>query len=126
MIIAVIADILLAAGCTTARLNIISEVRSRFEEKITSLVNVALRLNNMLDRANNLEVFIAQPGEEFKDESMEAEDPEETADLGPVLCATSMGLVKRITMPVGMLVETGRKKIVLKAKVILESFLEHL
>lgn len=117
-----IADILLAAGCTVTRLSVISEVTSQFGKRIASLVNFARRLGELLDKASNLEVFIAHPGEDFKGESMENT---ERTEEGPVLCAISMGLMSRVEAPVGVLAESERK-VVLKATVILESFLDPL
>lgn len=126
VIITGISDILLAAGCTAPLSDIISKVTSKFEEKIVLLVELAGRLNRMLDEviSSDFEVLVVRPGEKFDDKRME------DADGGPagveeasVLCTTHLGLIKRI--PVGTLWERGKKQkmIVLKAKVLSESFL---
>ena len=118
--IADIGDIMLAAGCNAARDDLLSRITSEFGERITSLVKLAGRFQMMLEKARNFKVFIARSGgafdgAEFKDES--ADDTEDViTQSAPVLCATSIGLIKQIPL--------GEKVVVLKAKVLLESFLE--
>jgi len=116
-------DILLAAGCTAPQSDIISKVTSKLEEKITLLVELAGLLNKTLCEviSSNFEVFIAVPGEKFEDELMEdANSDQPGIQEAPVLCATHLGLTKRL--PPGSL--WGKKTItVLKSKVLLESFL---
>ena len=74
--------------------------------------------------SSDFEVFIARPGEKFEDKTMEDADGDQPViQQASVLCATHLGLIKRL--PVGTLWEKGKKQkiTVLKAKVLLESFL---
>lgn len=121
-----ISDILVVAGCTTPQSDIIPEVTSKFEEKIALLVELAGRLNKTFDEvvSSDFEAFIVRPGDKFDDKEMEDTDDHQAGVQGAsVLCTTQLGLIKRI--PVGTLWERGKKQkmIVLKAKVLLESFL---
>jgi len=116
----------LAAGCTAPQSDIITKVTSKFDEKINLLVELAGHLSKMFDEviSNDFEVFIARPGEKFKDRMMEdADDGQARTEEVLVLCATHIGLIKRV--PVGTVWEKGKKQkiMVLKAKVLLESFL---
>lgn len=125
-IIAGLSDILLAAGCSATQPDVISKVTSKFEGKITLLVELAGRLNKLFDDviSSDFEVFTICPGEKFESKKMEDPDGDQVGvQEGPVLCATQLGLIKRI--PMGTLWEKGRKQkvTVLKAKVLLESFL---
>ena len=70
----------------------------------------------MLSSAHDFEVFVARPGETFNGGSME--DTEGTQEAA-VLCTTSIGLIKRVPL------ETGESVVALKAKVMLESFLDY-
>ena len=76
--------------------------------------------------SSDFEVFIAQPGEKFEDAMMENTDGDQAGFKEEVvLCATHLGLVKR--MPMGTSPwEKGdkRKTALLKAKVLLQSFLD--
>lgn len=117
---------MLAAGCTAPQSDIITKVTSKFDEKINLLVELAGHLSKMFDEviSNDFEVFIARPGEKFKDRMMEdADDGQARTEEVLVLCATHIGLIKRV--PVGTVWEKGKKQkiMVLKAKVLLESFL---
>ena len=121
-----ISDIVLAAGCTAARSDIITKVVSKFEEKVSLLIELAGRLSKMFDEviSSDFEVFIVKPGEKFQPKMMEdADDDQTTVEEAPVLCTTQIGLRKWV--PLGALWEKGRKRkiVVLKAKIVLESFL---
>lgn len=121
-----ISDIVLAAGCTAPLTDIITAVTSRFDEKIRLLVELAGRLSQMFDEviSSDFEVFIGLPGEKFKEKMMEdADDGQAGTKESSLLCTTHIGLTKRV--PVGTLWEKGKKQkiVVLKAKVLLESFL---
>ena len=120
----------MAAGCTAPQSDIISKATSKFEEKITLLVELAGLLGKMFDEviSSDFEVFIAAPGEKFKDKTMEdAEGDSDQSGIqdASVLCATHLGLTKRL--PVGTLWERGKKQkmIVLKARVLFESRFKH-
>ena len=124
--IADVADVMLAAGCNSARDDLSSKIASQFEEKITSLVRLAGSLQVMLENASDFKVFIAQSGGKFDSAEFEDENAEDTEGVitqgGLVLCATSIGLIKQVLPGVGQ----KEKVMVLKAKVLLESFLDSL
>ena len=118
----------MAARCTAPRSDIISKVSSEFKQRITSLVELAARLGKTFDEviSSDFEVFTARPGDKLDCETMENTDGcHAGADEETVLCATHLGLTKRI--PLGpSLWEKGKKRMVtvLKAKVLLVSFLD--
>ena len=120
-------DILLAAGCTAPQSDIISKVTCKFKQKIALLVELAVRLNKLFDEiiSSDFEILVVQPGEKFESKNMEDTDGDQAGVQGAsVLCATHLGLIKRV--PVGTLWEKGGKQemTALKAKVLLESFLD--
>jgi hypothetical protein len=123
-----ISDILLAAGCTAPQSDIIPKVTSKFEEKITLLVQLAGLLSKMFDGviSSDFEVFISGPGEKFEEKMMEDMEGDQAGiQEASVLCTTHLGLTKRL--PVGTLWERGRKQkiMVVKARVLLESSFTH-
>ena len=124
-----LSDILLAAGCTASQSDIVSTVTSQFEQRISFLVELAARLGKMFDEviSSDFEVFIALPEAEFDDEMMEEEVDGKQVEVKEktVLCATHLGLVKRMAMGTSLW-EKGKKQeiTVLKAKVLLQSFLD--
>lgn len=103
-----------------------------FGNKILSAVSLAGRLNEMIGGviSGDFEVFIVRPGETFHGGIMEEDidgsgeevqgTPSGTGTAQTVLCTSELGLTKRIQLG------TGKKetKMVIKAKVILESFLD--
>ena len=115
---------MLAAGRNVAWDDLSPGITSEIEKKITSLVELAGSLQMMLEKARNFKVFIARFGGEFDGAEFEDENADDTEGIitpgGLVLCATSIGLIKQ--MPSGV----GQKEMVLKAKVLLESFLDSL
>ena len=116
---------MLAAGCNAARDDLSSRIASQFEEKITSLVSLAGSLRMILEKASAFKVFIARSDGEFNGAKFEDENADDTEGVitqsGPVLCATSIGLIKQMPSEMGQ----GEKVVVLRAKVLLESFLEN-
>lgn len=124
-----LSDILLVAGCTTPQSHIMSAIASKFKERITLLVTLAGRLGKMFDEviSSDFEVFLARPRDGFEGKDMEASDEGQAGvpqEGSAVLCTTHLGLIKQV--PVGTLWEKGEKQqvMVLKAKVLLESFLD--
>ncbi|KAN0086233.1 hypothetical protein V8E55_007367 [Tylopilus felleus] len=108
-----ISDVLLVAGCTAPRSDVMSQLRSKFDGTHTSLFNAdAKRLVEVLDdmAPSNFEVFIARPHDKFDSKTMQEADGN-TAEGGLVLCTTSVGLRREL-------------EVVLKAKVLLKSFLD--
>lgn len=104
-------------------------VTSKFQERITLLVELAVRLNMMLDEVLSSEVFVVRPGEAFEGEKMEAAEDSDQAGIqeGPVLCTMELGLARWIPGEAPVLElekEKKQKVVVLKAKVLLESFLD--
>ena len=118
----------MAAGCTASQSDIVSTVTSQFEQRISSLVELAVRLGKMFDEviSSDFEVFIARPGEKFEDKVMEDTDGDQVGvKEETVLCATHLGLVKRMPMGTSLWEKGKKQKItVLKAKVLLQSFLD--
>ena len=103
-----------------------------FEKKILTAVSLAVRLNQMIGGvvSGDFELFVVPPGETFHGGTM-VEDtdgsgdgvqgtPDGTEAAQTVLCASEFGLTKLVQLG------TGEKetKTVIKAKVILESFLD--
>ena len=93
------------------------------------LVELAARLGKMFDEviSSDFEVFIALPEAEFDDKMMEEDADGKQVEVKEktVLCATHLGLVKRMAMGTSLW-EKGKKQeiTVLKAKVLLQSFLD--
>ena len=108
-----------------------SELSSMFEKKILTAVSLAVRLNQMIGGvvSGDFEVFVVRPGEMFQGGMMEEDTdgsgdgvqgtPGETETAQTVLCTSEFGLTKWVQLGAGK--ET---KTVIKAKVILESFLD--
>jgi hypothetical protein len=111
-----------------------SELSSMFQKKILAAVSLGVRLNQMIGGvvSGDFEVFVVRPGEMFHGGMME-EDTDGSGDGPPVqgtaggtetvqtvLCTSEFGLTKWVQLG------TGEKetKTVIKAKVILESFLD--
>ena len=115
---------MLAAGRNVAWDDLSPRIASEIEKKITSLVELAGSFQMMLEEASGFEVFIARFGGEFDGAEFEDESADDTQGVvtqgGLVLCATSIGLIRQ--MPSGV----GQRETVLKAKVLLESFLDSL
>ncbi|KAF8552290.1 hypothetical protein OG21DRAFT_1511663 [Imleria badia] len=128
-IITGLSDILLAAGCVAPKSDIMSELSSMFENKILTAVSLAGRLNQMIGGvvSGDFEVFVVRPGETFQGGYMEEDTDgsgnglQGTPTAKTVLCTSELGLTKRVQLG------TGEKetKMVIKAKVILESFLDN-
>ena len=123
-IIADIADLMLAAGCNAARDDLPPKIASQFEEKITSLVELAGRLQMMFKQKSDFKVFIARSGKKFDNTQFEDENADDTEGVitqgALVLCTTSIGLIKQMPSEMGQ----KERVMVLKAKVLLESFLD--
>ena len=109
---------MLAAGRNVAWDDLSPEIASEIERKITSLVKLAGSLQMMLEEASGFQVFIARSGETFDHAEFEVENGQGE----PVLCATSIGLIKEMPSGVGQ----SERVMVLKAKVLLKSFLDSL
>ena len=119
-------------GCATSQADVISQLSPMFENKISTVVSLACQLNQMMNEvvSGDFEALVVRPGETFHCETMKEEsdgsgggvqatsDGAETSQT--VLCTSELGLTKRIQLG------TGEKetKLVIKAKVILESFLD--
>lgn len=125
-------DILLTAGCTAPKSDISLALSSKFTEKLSFLVSLAMRVNKIVGEdvtSGDFEVLAIPPGTAFDVTTMEdsyddggsAKGRED--NVSKVLCATDLGLRKKTRM--GM---TGEKqwetKVLLKPKVALESVIE--
>ena len=102
-----------------------------FEAKILIAISLAGRLNQMIGSvvSGNFEVFVMQPGEKFHEEIMEQDSDDDggaargtssgTKTAQTILCTSELGLTKLLQLAMG----EKETKTVIKAKVILESFL---
>ena len=69
----------------------------------------------------DFEVIVVRPVQMFEETTMEdVDDPRETPTGQKVLCSTELGMTKRVQLESG----DNDKLTVIKAKVILESFLD--
>ena len=125
-------DILLTTGCTTPKSDITSALASKFAEKLSFLVSLAMRVNKIVGEdvtSGDFEVLAVPPATAFDVTTMEdSYDDGRSAkargsNMSKVLCATDLGLRKKTR--VGM---TGEKQwetmVLLKPKVALESVVE--
>ncbi|KAG8220565.1 hypothetical protein J3R82DRAFT_3298 [Butyriboletus roseoflavus] len=127
-----LSDILLTAGCTAPKSDITSALSSKFAEKLSFLVSLAMRVNKIVGEdvtSGDFEVMAVLPATAFDlmtmddsyDDGGSAKARENT--MSKVLCATDLGLRKKTR--VGM---TGEKqwetKVLLKPKVALESVMD--
>ncbi|KAN0081721.1 hypothetical protein V8E55_009345 [Tylopilus felleus] len=132
VIISGLADILLTTGCTAPKSDITSALTSKFAEKLSFLVSLAMRVNKIVGEdvtSGDFEVLAVPPATAFDVTAMEDsyDDGRSSKAKGnnipKVLCATDLGLRKKTRM--GM---TGEKqwetKVLLKPKVALESVIE--
>ena len=122
-----LSDIIVAAGCVASLSTARSKVSSQFRDKVTSIISIAGQFNKMIGEvvSADFEVLVVRPVQMFEETTMEddidnQEVPSGTATGQKVLCSTQLGLTKRVQM------ESGYKDrfMVMKAKVILESFVE--
>ncbi|KAG8215043.1 hypothetical protein J3R82DRAFT_8452 [Butyriboletus roseoflavus] len=127
-------DILLAAGCTTSKLDITSALWSKFAEKIDHFVSLAGQVNKMIGAgviSEDFEVLVVHPDMAFDDKAMEdsyddgdrmqgTEEHKET-----VLCATELGLMQRMGVGTGAgQNEKPSELIIMKPKVALVSVID--
>lgn len=107
-----------------------SRLSSMFENKILSAVLLAGRLNQMISgvTSGDFEVFVVRPGETFhwgimeEDMNGSGEMQDGTGTPQAVLCTSEIGLIKRVQP--GTAEKETKTKTMIKAKVILESFLD--
>ena len=116
----------MAAGCAISHSAVNSKV-PRFEDKVSSIIKLAGQLSKMIGEvvSGDFEVAFGRPDEPFEETTME-EDKDDydeaygVSDETGVLCTTQLGLVKWVPLESG-----GKQKVpVLKAKVLLKSFLD--
>jgi hypothetical protein len=129
-----LSDILLAAGCTASKSDIVSGLSSKFTDKISLLVSLAIRVNKIIGEdvtSGDFEVLAVPPATAFDGATMEdsyddASSPSARGGTMPkVLCATDLGLRKKTR--VGMVGEKEKQweiKMLLKPKVALESVVD--
>ena len=127
VIVGGLSDIIVSAGCAASLSAAKSKVSSQFGDKVTSIISIAGQFNKMIGEvvSADFEVLVVRPVQMFEETTMEddidnQEVPSGTATGQKVLCSTQLGLTKRVQM------ESGYKDrfMVMKAKVILESFVE--
>lgn len=122
-------DILLAAGCNASQAELVTALSSKFGDKISFLVTLAVRVNKIVGEdvtSGDLEVLAVPPASLFDPASMEDVYNEASSGTGArVLCTTDLGLRKRVRVFM-----TGEKEkqwaltTLLKPKVALESVVE--
>lgn len=122
-----LSDIVVTAGCAISADDAKTKV-SRFGDKVLSIIRLAGQFGEMTGEvvSSDFEVFGIRPDEPYEETTMEedVDDYDEaangTAAGQKVLCSTQLWLTKRIPL------EFGEKETltVMKAKVLLESFLD--
>ena len=118
----------MAAGCATSLSTARSKVSSQFSDKVASIISIAGQLSKMIGEVVSADfaVLAVRPLEMFEETTMEDDFDEGkgvsngTVTGQKVVCSTQLGMTKQ--MPV----ESGDKNrlTVMKANVILESFLD--
>ena len=125
-----LSDIVMVAGCAISASDAKTKV-SRFGDKVSLIIKLAGQFSKMIGEvvSGDFEVMAIRHDRVFEETTME-EDKDDydkkhglangTAAGQKVLCSTQLGLVKRVPL------ESGKKKTVsvMKAKVLLESFLD--
>ena len=118
-----LSDIIVAAGCAASPSAAKSKVSSQFGDKVTSIISIAGQFSKMIGEvvSADFEVLVVRPAQMFEETTMEdMDDPRGTATGQEVLCSTELGMTKRMQLESG-----GKGRLmVLKTKVILESFLD--
>ena len=122
-----LSDIVVAAGCATSVAAARSTVSSRFEDRISFILSIAEKLRKMIGDviSADFSVFAVHPAEKFEEMIMENQKGQKmssgVARNQKVLCSTHLGLTKRMQL------ELGREEMstVIRAKVVLESFLNN-
>ncbi|KIJ63517.1 hypothetical protein HYDPIDRAFT_91928, partial [Hydnomerulius pinastri MD-312] len=126
-------DVLIVAGCDTPGSDIISALSSKFTEKISFLVSLAIRVNKIVGEdvtSGDLEVWAVRPATPYDANLMEDSYDDGSSGRGEggrakVLCATDLGLRKKTR--VAMMGEKEKQweiKMLLKPKVALESVVD--
>jgi len=127
-IIAGLSDIVMAAGCAASLSTSRSKISSQFGDKVASIISIAGQLSKMIGQvaSADFEVLFVRPVQMFEGTTMEDDFdegqgvPSGTATGQKVLCSTQLGLTKRMQL------ESGDRDwlTIVKAKIILESFLD--
>ena len=128
-IVADLSDVVVVARCATsttaARLKI-----SSFKDQLLSIISTAGQFSEMIDKVVSADFAVTAPPplQAFEETTMEREDVDDYDDKGKingvaagqkVLCSTQLGMMKRVQR------ESGKETLtVVKAKVLLESFLD--
>jgi hypothetical protein len=113
-----------AAGCALSLSTARSKVSSQFEDKVASIIRIAGQFSKMIGEvvSPDFEVLAVRPIQMFEETTMEGmdDDPRGIATGEKVLCSIELGMTKLMQL------ESGAKdrSTVMKAKVILESFLD--
>jgi len=126
--VAGLSDIIMAAGYATSLSTARSKVSSQFGDKVASIITIAGQLSKMIGEvvSADFEVLAVRPLEMFEKTTMEDDFdegkgvPDGTATGQKVLCSTHLGMTKRMPLESG----DKDKLPVIKAKIILESFLD--
>ena len=128
-IVADLSDVVMVAGCAASPASASSKLAS-FEDKVSSIISVAGRFNEMIGKVVSADfaVIAPPPLRAFEGTIMEEDvddyDRDHSKASGAaagqkVLCSTQLGMTKRVER------ESGKETLtVVKAKVVLESFLD--
>ncbi|KAH0836422.1 hypothetical protein J3R83DRAFT_8025 [Lanmaoa asiatica] len=134
MLVSGCTDILLAAGCTTAKSDIESGLWSKFAEKMHHFVSLAGQVNKIIGMgviSEDFHVVVVAPEAIFDKKDMEDSYDNDDKDQGTkgrpeiVLCATELGLLQRGRVGAGA-GQGGEpsESIVMKPKVALASVMD--
>ena len=128
-IVADLSEIVVVAGCAASTQAANSKLSS-FKDKVLSIISIAGQLSEMIGKVVSADFTVVAPEahQVFEETTMEKEDVDDYhKDKGKtngsaghkVLCATQLGMTKRVQN------ESEKETLtVVKAKVVLESFLD--
>ncbi|KAG8215930.1 hypothetical protein J3R82DRAFT_7904 [Butyriboletus roseoflavus] len=114
-------DIVVAAGCAPSSSAAMSKVSSQFGDKVSSIISIAGQFSKMIGGmvSADFEVLAVGPMETFEERTMEKDGGDgkagATASGHKVLCATNLGMTKRVQLASGK----SDTLTVIKAKVVL-------
>lgn len=115
-----LSDVVVAAGCAPSASTANSKLLT-FKDKVLSIISIAGQFSKMIGEVVSADfgVVAPRPLQTFEETAMEQDESGDVAGQ-KVLCATHLGMTKR------MQGELGKRNtlMVTKAKVVLEAFLD--
>ena len=132
-ILADLSDLVVVAGCASSSSPQAASLKlSQFKDRILTIVSIAGQLSEMIGKVLSADFTLIAPAprQAFEEPTMEKEDVDDyekdtkgkrnqTAAGHKVLCTTQLGMTKRVQRE-----STKETLTVVKAKVVLESFLD--